>query len=124
MLLWALVSSPMSIVSSCFRLTVRMTAFSEVTLKPSMAAEISRDPITCTHWAVERSACIAEPLCTSSWPAEPTADPERGCRAALCAATAQALSNEIARLAHQLVRYLLSQDEESGQHRLSSRTRS
>ncbi len=41
------VSSATSIVSSCLRLIVRMIAVSDVTFTPSMAAETSRDAITC-----------------------------------------------------------------------------
>jgi hypothetical protein len=55
-LLWDLLSSLRSMSSSSLRFIERMIALSEVDFKPSMAAEASRDTITCTHQTV-RARC-------------------------------------------------------------------
>jgi hypothetical protein len=52
MLFWDLLSSLRSMSSSSLRFIERMIALSEVDFKPSMAAETSRDTITCTHRTV------------------------------------------------------------------------
>ena len=49
LLLRARVSSVTRVSSSCLRLVVRTAALSEVDFTPSMAAETSRDTITCTN---------------------------------------------------------------------------